>query len=325
MPIPVLKLSLVPPPNLWRQFHEIIGWIALGAGLVVFAGTGALTWRAYAQAIRAGKETVRASNEAQKLARDQEGLVRNLQSIDVTTDLPRWRLAERYFSERTLRWSRLTAELERALTRDVRLKSIQKVRGSDQQVQLKLRGEGRTREAEATFIESLYANQDVFPQILLDREAERQGGGVDFDLTLAVNPLPPPYQKLSIPPPVYRDQTGKVLDPSHPAVKEWLAAGGAKQARSTPPSVPAAPVAAPVHPKREEPAPMPATPPKQPRPVQPKVEEESPRPPAIRERSERVPRDTPQLNERPFPRPEGGLLEAARNPRDGAPSRRPPR
>ena len=46
-----------------------------------------------------------------------------LRSVDVAKELPRWRLAERIYTERSLPWSRLTAELERSLVQDVRIKS----------------------------------------------------------------------------------------------------------------------------------------------------------------------------------------------------------
>ena len=121
-----------------------------------------------------------------------------LRSIDVTKELPHWKLAERIFTERTLPWSRLTAELERSLVQDVRLKAIQKVRGSDQRVALKLKGEARSRDAEEKFIASLQKD-DLFQQVILEREAERTGGGVEFEIFLPVVSVPSPYQPF--PPP----------------------------------------------------------------------------------------------------------------------------
>jgi hypothetical protein len=118
-----------------------------------------------------------------------------LRDIDVAKELPRWRLAERIFTERSLPWSRLTAELERNLAQDVRLKSVQRTRGSDLRVQLKLKGEAKSRAAESAFVEALQKNP-FFEQVVLEREGERQGGGVDFDCTLAAVSLPPPYVPL---------------------------------------------------------------------------------------------------------------------------------
>lgn len=198
MPIPVLKLNLAPQPSLWRQKHLSLGWAAIIAGSLALAGALA-TWGLRAnQARKAGAQAILISRDAQAAARNQDKLVEQLKSVDVAKELPRWKLAERIFTERTLPWSRLTAELERSLVRDVRLKSIQKVRGSDQRVGLKLKGEGRTREAEENFMDSL-RKDDLFQQVILEREAERTGGGVDFEIYLPVVAVPSPYQPF--PPP----------------------------------------------------------------------------------------------------------------------------
>lgn len=193
MPIPVLKLNLAPPPTLWRQKHELLGWGALFLGALCLIGTLSF-WglRAY-QARKSAQATIALSRDAAAAARKQENLVNQLRDVDVAKELPRWKLAERIFTERTLPWSRLTAELERSLVRDVRLKAIQKVRGSDQRVSLKLKGEARTREAEEEFVASLQKD-DLFQQVVLEREAERTGGGVDFEMNLPVVDSPSPYQ-----------------------------------------------------------------------------------------------------------------------------------
>jgi outer membrane biosynthesis protein TonB len=111
--------------------------------------------------------------------------------------MPRWRLAERILMERALPWSRVTAELERSLVQDVRLKSVQRTKGTDQTVQLKLRGESKNPEAEAEFIASLQKNLS-FAQVILDREAEMTGrrSSLEFDYTLLLNTEPPPYETL---------------------------------------------------------------------------------------------------------------------------------
>ena len=198
MPIPVLKLNLAPQPTLWRQKHQVLGWSAIAVGALCLIGALA-TWGFRAnQARKAGAQTILISREAQAAARKQDKLVEQLRSVDITKELPRWKLAERIFTERTLPWSRLTAELERSLVRDVRLKAIQKVRGSDQRVALKLKGEARTREAEEKFMASL-RKDDLFQQVILEREAERTGGGVDFEIFLPVVSVPSPYQPFPLP------------------------------------------------------------------------------------------------------------------------------
>lgn len=198
MPIPVLKLNLAPQPTLWRQQHQALGWGAIAVGALCLVGTlGTWGYRAI-QTRKAGAQAILISREAQAAAQKQNKLVEQLRSVDVTKELPRWKLAERIFTERTLPWSRLTAELERSLVADVRLKAIQKVRGSDQRVALKLKGEARTREAEEKFMASLQKD-DLFQQVILEREAERNGGGVDFEIFLPVVSVPSPYQPFSGP------------------------------------------------------------------------------------------------------------------------------
>jgi hypothetical protein len=121
-----------------------------------------------------------------------------LREIRVEQEMPRWRLAERILMERALPWSRITAELERSLVQDVRLKSIQRTRGTDQTVQLKLRGESKNPDSEAEFIVSLHKNLS-FEQVILDRESEtsgKRGSTLEFDYTLLLNTEPPPYEPL---------------------------------------------------------------------------------------------------------------------------------
>jgi hypothetical protein len=195
MAVPVLKLNLAPPSNLWRTNHVLISWAALGLGAAILAATLGLTALSYRQASTSSKRVARFTADARLAASDQARIMDQLRGVDVTRELPRWRLAERIITERSLPWSRLTAELERSLVNDVRLRSIQRTRGTDRKVQLKLRGEARSRAAEANFVESLEKNP-FFEQVILERENERQGGGVDFDYTLAASSAPPAYKPL---------------------------------------------------------------------------------------------------------------------------------
>jgi len=195
MAVAVLKIDLAPPSNLWRTNHVLLGWAALALGGLILAGSIGLTWRAYHSAAIAGRLAGSLSGKTRATAETQSRIMAQLRQVDVAKELPRWRLAERIYTERSLPWSRLTAELERSLVQDVRVKSIQRNRSADMKVQLKLRGEARSRAAEAHFVESLQKNP-FFEQVILEREGERQGGGVDFDYTLAVASVPPPYQPL---------------------------------------------------------------------------------------------------------------------------------
>jgi hypothetical protein len=195
MAIPVIKLNLAPPSTFWRLNHGVLGWSALALGGALLAGSLGLTWSAYQHASQAGKLAGSLGAKARATAQAQAQVVGELRSVDVARELPRWRLAERIYTERSLPWSRLTAELERSLVKDVRLKSLQRNRGADLKVQLKLKGEARSREAEAKFVESLEKNA-FFDQVILEREAERQGGGVEFDYTLTASNNPPPYKPL---------------------------------------------------------------------------------------------------------------------------------
>ena len=44
MSVPVLSLNLAPRPSLWRQRHQVLGWSALGCGLLVLVGSIGFTW-----------------------------------------------------------------------------------------------------------------------------------------------------------------------------------------------------------------------------------------------------------------------------------------
>jgi hypothetical protein len=193
MAVPVLNLNLAPRPSLWRQRHQVLGWAALCAGGIFLAGAIGFTWRAYHQANRAGRDAVSLTEEARRAARQEQQLQASLQDMDATKEQSRWKLAEKILQERSLPWSRLTAELEQCMVPDMRLKGLQRTRGSAQQVMLKLKGEARTRQAEAEFVEAL-RSAPIFAQVILERESERAGGGWEFEINLPAVPVPPPFQ-----------------------------------------------------------------------------------------------------------------------------------
>jgi len=195
MAIPVLKLNLAPPPTLWRRQHLLLSWSILGLGTLALGLAIASTWVAYRQTSRMGLEATRLSRQTQEAKARQGTILAELRSIDVPKELPRWKLAERILGERSSPWSRLTAELERSLVQDVRIRTLQRSRGNDQTVLVKLKGEARTREAEAAFVASIGQNA-FFSQMILERESERQGGGIDFEYTLPLAAVPPPYSPL---------------------------------------------------------------------------------------------------------------------------------
>ncbi len=252
MAIPVLKLNLAPSPTLWRQHHETLGALALGLGALALVLISGISVRKYVQANREGKRMVSISADAQRVAREQGRVMEGLRRMDAGERAPRYKLAERIFQERTLPWSRLTAELERSLVQDVRVKSLQRVRGSDGAVSLKIRGESRSRESEVKFIESLQGNA-MFAQVVLEREGERQGGGIDYDLSLPVVSMPPPFEPLPIPAPVKVDQFGKPLAKGAKLIRKLSGS------RTAPAPAPAPPPRAPAaQPKAAEPVPVPA-------------------------------------------------------------------
>ena len=195
MAVPVLKLNLAPPPTLWRQQHQILGWACLVAGSVALTAVAALSFLAYREASRAGKEVVLSTAEAKDVIRKQLAIQDRLRSVDVEKELPVWRLAERILSERSLPWSRLAAELERSMVQDVRLKSLQRIRNAAQSVDLKIRGEAKSRAAEEAFVTELQKNL-FFTQVILERESDRQGGGVEFEYTLSISATPPSFEPL---------------------------------------------------------------------------------------------------------------------------------
>ena len=195
MPVPSLKLNLVPPPTPWRQYHQAISWTVLGCGILALLGVLAATGLAYRQAATAGRNAAAFDARSKAAGRKQAAIEAQMQSIDVEKELPRWRLAERILTERSAPWSRLTAELERSLVQDVRIKNIQRTRDNTQKVLLKIKAEARSRAAEDALLESLRKNQ-FFAGAILEREAESQGGGLDFDFTLPISPTPVPYAPL---------------------------------------------------------------------------------------------------------------------------------
>ena len=193
MAVPALNLNLAPRPSLWRQHHRLLGWAALGFGVAFLLGSLGLTWRAYHQAGRAGRDAVSLTEETRRAARSEAQIQTSLQGMDATREQARWKLAERILQERSLPWSRVTAELEQCMTPGMRLKGLQRTRGNAQQVVMKLKGEAQSRQAEASFVDAL-RTAPVFAEVILERESERQGGGWDFELSLPAAAIPPPFE-----------------------------------------------------------------------------------------------------------------------------------
>jgi len=195
MPIPVLKLNLVPPPTPWRQYHNLIGWAVLLSGILALSGVLGATAVAYRRAATAGHNAATFDARTREASQKQASIEAQLQAVDVEKELPRWRLAERILTERSTPWSRLTAELERSLVQDVRIKNIQRTRDNSQKVLLKIKGEARNRASEDAFLEALKKNA-YFAGTILEREAEGQGGTLDFDFTLPVSTTLVAYRPL---------------------------------------------------------------------------------------------------------------------------------
>ncbi|BDU76673.1 PilN domain-containing protein [Mesoterricola sediminis] len=256
MGVPTLKLDLAPPSTPWRLHHGVIGWGALAGGALLLAVSLTMTFRAHRLASKAGQLAGARTAQTRQAEEAQQRVLEELRAVDVAKELPRWRLAERIFTERSLPWSRLTAELERSMVPDVRYKSLQRTRGADMKVQVKIKGEARSRDAEADLMASLQKNP-CFDQIILEREGERNGGGVDFEFTLAAAPVPPPYAPL----PKYGPQ--RKADKPVPAAARPAQARPAPQAPARPapvaPAVPARPQPAPA-PQAQAPAPQPSQP-----------------------------------------------------------------
>lgn len=192
MGIPALHLNLAPPPTLWRRQHHALGWGLLVAGALALLAAAGFTWRAYREADRLGRQAEGLSRQTLSARTRQADLQRELMAIDVTAEGPRWRLAERILSARSAPWSRITAELEACMVPDLRIRTLHRTRASSGEVVLKLKGEGRSRAAQAAFVEALAASP-YFEALQLEREAERPGGGVEFEGTLPLHPDPPPF------------------------------------------------------------------------------------------------------------------------------------
>lgn len=234
MAVPVLHLNLAPRPSRWRQHHRTLGWAALGLGAAFLLGALGLTWRAYHEAGRAGRDAVSLTEETRRAARQEQQIQASLQDMDASREQSRWKVAERILLERSLPWSRVTAELEQCMVPDMRLKGLQRARSSGQQVVMKLKAEARTQQAEAAFVEALRA-APVFAQVILERESERQGGGWDFELSLPAATVPPPFQ-------LRPARTAAAA----PAMPRPAAAPAPATARPTPPVPPPNPPAVPM-------------------------------------------------------------------------------
>jgi len=245
MAVPALHLNLAPRPSLWRQHHRILGWAALGLGVAFLLGSLGLTWRAYHQAGRAGRDAVSLTEETRRAARSEAQIQASLQGMDATREQARWKLAERILQERSLPWSRVTAELEQSMVPGMRLKGLQRTRGNSQQVVMKLKGEALSREAEAGFVDALRM-APVFAEVILEREAERQGGGWDFELSLPANAVPPPFETRAVktgPAPVAHPVARAVPAAARPASPARNAPAPETLRLAPPPAVPAAPLA----------------------------------------------------------------------------------
>lgn len=237
MAVPVLSLNLAPRPNLWRQHHFVLGWVALGVGLTMFLGVLGLTWRAYHQASRAGRDAVSFTEEARRASMKEQQIQTALQEMDATREQSRWKLAERILMERSLPWSRITAELEQCMVPDMRLKTVQRTRSSGQQVVMKLKGEAQTRAAEAAFVEALQG-APIFTEVVLEREAERPGGGWEFEMSLPTAAVPPPFHLRVIKP----KPAAETIKVAAPQVKTQPVRPAAPVIKRIPGSLPTQPV-----------------------------------------------------------------------------------
>ncbi len=246
MAVPALHLNLAPRPSLWRQHHRMLGWGALGLGVVFLLGSLGLTWRAYHQAGRAGRDAVSLTEETRRAARTEAQIQASLQGMDADREQARWKLAERILQERSLPWSRVTAELEQCMTSGMRLKGLQRTRGNGQQVVMKVKGEAQSREAEATFVDALH-KAPVFAEVILERESERQGGGWDFELSLPAAAVPPPFELRAVktgPAPAAAPVARPIPAAPRPAPAPAAPVPGPGAARlAPPPATPAAPLA----------------------------------------------------------------------------------
>lgn len=257
MGVPSIKLNLVPEPSLWRERHLLFGWTSLALGAAVFLGISGYTAWSYQRANQAGKAAVSADAQTHLAATRERQILSQLQQIDVDQELPRWRLAERILSERAAPWSRLAAEMEQCLVDGARIKNMERARGADQALLLKVKAEARNREAESGFIENL-RKDPVFTQVALERESQEPGGGWEFDLSLPVAPLPPPFAPIRL-----RGRTAAPLKAQKPAAPyeavKTSAGSAAAPPRITPaPTVPSQRQPVPVAPRAqiiERPAP----------------------------------------------------------------------
>ncbi len=119
-----------------------------------------------------------------------KNIEKQLSIFNTELEIPRWKLAEKLLQEKTMPWSRLLYELEVSLPDGVRLSYIQKTRGIDQQIVLKLEAESETQEAKLEFIRRLGSSL-IFKELILESENQSPEGSWVFEMTLPVKNIIP--------------------------------------------------------------------------------------------------------------------------------------
>ena len=175
MAVPVLKLNLAPPPTLWRQHHQLLGWVCLarwfpgpGSGLrLLLPGLpGSDPGRTgCGQQHRGSPGRWSASSRPSRPASRAWMWRRSCRSGGWRSGSSASGACPGPGSPRS--WNAV-------MVQDVRLKSLQRTRNAAQSVELKIRGEAKSRAAEEAFVAALQKNP-FFTQVILERESGSPG------------------------------------------------------------------------------------------------------------------------------------------------------
>ena len=190
MAVPAIKINLIMPKPIWRTHHILISWFTLVLGCLILVSVAILMFRLNAKASLFEKKIKNATSTFSDVdwMENQIGDTLELRELDVTKELPIWQLAERIYFERYVTWSRITEEIERSLVPGVRITSIRRSSFSGNAIKIEIVGEALSRMTEATFMGLLKKNR-FFNQVIIEKESERQGGGVLFAYIINITPI----------------------------------------------------------------------------------------------------------------------------------------
>lgn len=185
-----LNINLVPSRSWWKINGDRISKVVLITGLILFAVSATRILWSSTQLLRGFAQSRQASKRSTELNIESKKIEDSLQSFNYGSEVPRWVEAEAFLRDRGLPWSRILGEIEQSMGDGIKIVNMQRSKGKDQQVLLKIKAESLSNASKQSFIEKMAGNA-LFVSILMDREEERMDGGWEFDLSLTLNSIAP--------------------------------------------------------------------------------------------------------------------------------------